>query len=203
MTREGSRDKAGHEEIELKLPCEDLEGVLEKLRRAGARLQKPLHFESNDLFDDSKGGLSGGGCALRLRRAGEEARLTFKGPAHFQGGVKVREEREVGVSDAREAEAILLALGFERRFHYEKRREEWEFLDCVVALDQTSIGNFVEVEGDPAAIRRVVAALGLDFASAIPYSYAKLYSLKRQKEPSLPADMVFPDQSRESGDGRR
>ena len=197
----GSVPAAGHEEIELKLPCEKLDTVLERLREAGARARSPLHFESNDLFDDSKARLSNAGCMLRLRRAGEQTRLTFKGPAHFRSGVKMREEREVVVSDAAETEAILLALGLERRFHYEKKREEWEFLGCLVALDQTPIGNFVEVEGDPPAIRRVVAALGLDFASAIPYSYARLYSLRRQKEPSLPENMVFGDREAEGRQG--
>lgn len=191
MTSGSLRETPEHQEIELKLPCEDLETVVEKLRQRGALPRTPVHFESNDLFDNPEGRLSGAGCTLRLRRAGDETLLTFKGPARFRDGVKMREEREVRVSDATETEAILLALGLEPRFHYEKKREEWEFLGCLVALDQTPIGNFVEVEGDPPAIRRVVAALGLDFASAIPYSYAKLYALKRQKDPSLPEDMVF------------
>ena len=82
-------------------------------------------------------------------------------------------------------------LGFRRKFRYEKRREEWRFSDCDVALDETPIGNFVEIEGDPAAIRRAVAALALDFASAIPYSYAGLYARKRKEDPALPEDMVF------------
>lgn len=200
MTSGGSRETPEHQEIELKLPCEELETVVQKLREKGALPHAPIHFESNDLFDDPEGRLSGAGCTLRLRRAADETFLTFKGPAHFRGGVKLREEREVRVSDAAETEAILLALGFEPRFHYEKRREEWKFLGCLVALDQTPIGRFVEVEGDPPAIRRVVTALGLDFASAIPYSYAKLYALKRQRDPSLPEDMVFED--REAGGGK-
>jgi adenylate cyclase class 2 len=186
-----ARDTPEHEEIELKLPCEDLETVREKLRESGAQPRAALHFESNDLFDNPEGRLSGTGCTLRLRRAGDQTLLTFKGPARFRGGIKVREEREVRVSDAAETEAILRALGLEPRFHYEKRREEWALLGCVVALDQTPIGDFVEIEGDPPSIRRAVAALGLDFASAIPYSYAKLYALKRQKDPSLPENMVF------------
>ena len=63
---------------------------------------------------------------------------------------------------------------------------------CAVALDETPIGNFVEVEGEPTAIRRVVVRLGLDFTEAIPYSYAELYPRRRKDEPSLPPDMVWP-----------
>jgi len=122
-----------------------------------------------------------------------EAILTYKGKARFQSGVKTREEREVEVSDGGEAEGILAGLGLSRRFRYEKRREEWRFEDCAVALDETPIGNFVEVEGDPVSIRRVFVRLDLDFGEAIPYSYAELYQRRRKEQPGLPPDMVWPE----------
>ena len=65
----------------------------------------------------------------------------------------------------------------------------------MVALDETPIGLFVEVEGDPTTIRRVVALLGLDSSESIPYSYAELYARRRKEDPALPPDMVFPDDS--------
>jgi adenylate cyclase class 2 len=179
------------EEIEVKLPVTDLDAIRRRLGEAGASHTRARHAESNDLYDDAGGRLSGAGCALRLRRVDGESWLTFKGPARFEQGVKTREERETTVGDAGEAEAILLRMGLSRRFRYEKRREEWRLLGCAIALDETPIGDFVEVEGDPAGIRKVVAALELDFASAIPYSYARLYALKRKENPSLPHDMVF------------
>jgi adenylate cyclase, class 2 len=182
-----------HDEVEIKLPCEDLAAARERLRGLGAVLRTPLHFESNDLFDDPDGRLTESGRALRLRREGNLALLTFKGPAHFSGGVKIREERETRVADPREAEAILLGLGFARTFRYEKKREEWTLEQCAVALDETPIGTFVEIEGDPQAIRRAVAALELDFSRAIPYTYARLYADRRKADPSLPPDMVFPE----------
>jgi adenylate cyclase class 2 len=103
----------------------------------------------------------------------------------------VREEREVEVGDRDEASAILERLGYERRFRYQKRREEWAWEGCIVALDATPIGTFVEIEGDPTAIRHLVARLGLDPSEAIPYSYAELYARRRKEQPSLPADMVW------------
>jgi adenylate cyclase class 2 len=179
------------DEIEIKLPCEDLAAAREKLQELGAMPRTPLHFESNDMYDDIDGGIAGSGRALRLRRAGDEAFLTFKGPARFEAGVKVREERETKVSDPEETAAILAALGLSPRFRYEKKREEWTLEDCAVALDETPIGNFVEIEGDPPSIRRAVKALGLDFTAAVPYTYSRLYAERRKKDPSLPADMVF------------
>jgi adenylate cyclase, class 2 len=179
------------EEVEVKLPSLDLGVVREALSSSGAKLLTPLHEEINDLYDDPQRSLSGSGRTIRLRTAAGRVILTYKGPARFQGGVKTREEREVDVSEAGEAEGILAGLGLERRFRYEKRREEWSFLDCVVALDQTPIGSFIEVEGDPPSIRRVIVALDLDFTQAIPYSYAQLYLRRRQGDPSLPPDMVW------------
>ncbi len=181
------------DEIEIKVPCDDLAAARKKLQDLGANPLSALHFESNDLYDDDAGSLAGSGRALRLRRAGDAAILTFKGPARFSEGVKVREERETRVSEPGEAEAILAGLGLSRRFRYEKKREEWTLEDCAVALDETPIGNFIEVEGEPPAIRRAVASLGLDFASAVPYTYARLYAERRKKDPTLPPDMIFQD----------
>ncbi len=178
-------------EIEIKLPAADLDAVRRRLRERGAALEKPRHEESNDLYDDSEGRLAAAGCALRVRRVPGEALLTFKGPPRFEQGVKSREERETTVADAAVIGAILERLGFRRTFRYEKRREEWRLADCAVALDETPIGDFVEIEGDPAAIRRAVAALELDSAAAVPYSYARLYGLKRKENAALPPDMVW------------
>ena len=136
------------------------------------------------------------GCNLRLRRANNETILTFKGPARFESGVKRRREFETSVADGEAAEAILAGLGLTKRFRYEKRREEWKFEDCLIALDQTPLGDFVEIEGDPTQIRRAVSLLELDSSEAIPYSYAKLYALRREKDPSLPPDMVFPPEAK-------
>jgi len=187
-----SGEEKPREEVEVKIPFADLDELRRRLRAAGAEIAHARHFESNDLYDDPARALSSSGRTLRVRRADGRAILTFKGRSRFQGGVKTREERETEVSDPRETEAILAGVGFERRFRYEKRREEWSFEACAIALDETPIGTFVEIEGPPPAIRRAVSALELDFTAALPYSYARLYLERRQQDPSLPADMVFP-----------
>ena len=137
---------------------------------------------------------------MRLRRADGRAILTYKGAARFEAGAKVREERETEVSDPEETVAILAGLGLSPRFRYDKRREDWTCEGATVALDTTPIGRFVEIEGDPPTIRRVVALLGLDASESVPYSYAELYARRRKDEPSLPPDMVFGSVSRHAGD---
>ncbi len=179
------------EEVEVKIPVADLAGVRERLKTAGARPLAPEHDESNILFDDPDRKLSGSGRTVRLRRANGRAILTYKGVARFEAGAKVREERETEVSDAAETVAILAGLGLSPRFRYDKRREEWSCEGAIVALDTTPIGLFVEIEGDPPIIRRLVGRLGLDASESVPYSYAELYARRRKDEPSLPPDMVF------------
>ncbi len=179
------------DEIEIKLPVPDLSAVRDRLTGRGARLRAARHDETNDLYDDPERKLSSSGRTVRLRRAAGRSILTYKGASRFEDGVRVREEREIEVSDPAETEAILAGLGLRRAFRYEKRREEWDAESCVVSLDETPIGNFVEIEGDPGAIRPLVAALGLDAGEGIPYSYPELYLRRRKDEPSLPPDMVF------------
>ena len=182
-----------HLEVEVKLPVRDSGAIRQQLHAIGAQPVAPCHFESNDLYDRGDGELANRGCALRLRRTDEGATLTFKGPPRFESGVKIREEHETAVSDPAATERILQALGFERRFRYEKQREEWRFEGCTIALDVTPIGHFAEVEGEPPAIRRSVQRLGLDFSEAVPDTYAELYRQRRSEDPTLPKDMVFGD----------
>ena len=189
------------EEVEVKLAAPDLDAVRAKLRGQEAKLRAARYEEINDLYDDPERKLSGNGRTVRLRRAAGRSILTYKGPARFQGGVKTREEREVEVSDAREAEGILAGLGLSRRFRYEKRREDWDLEGCVVALDETPIGNFIEVEGDPPAIRRAFVRLDLDFTEALLYSYSELYQRPRKEDPTLPPDMVWEASPPEEGGG--
>ena len=178
-------------EIEIKLPVPDLAGLRQKLRSRQAREITSPHHESNDVYDEADGNLRKSGRLLRLRRTEHGATLTYKGPARFEEGARTREERETAVSDPNEMERILQALGFERRFRYEKRREEWSLDDCVIALDETPIGTFAEIEGDPADIRRALQHLDLDASETLPYSYAELYARRRKEDPTLPADMLL------------
>ncbi|HET9796229.1 MAG TPA: class IV adenylate cyclase [Thermoanaerobaculia bacterium] len=184
MTAPGSS-----EESEIKIPVPDLPAVRRRL--SGAERLSGIHLESNVLFDDAAGRLLASGTALRLRRARGRALVTFKGRAAFEGAVKRREELETEVADAATFERVLERLGFVPKFRYDKRREEFRFAGCVVALDETPIGTFVEIEGEPSAIEAAATDLGLDPRHAVRDSYAGLYRRARESDPSLPPDMVF------------
>ena len=185
-----------HQELEIKIPVRDLSRFRDTLISSGATPVSERHLERNALFDDAQGRLFSGQKALRVRHARGRGILTFKGAASFEGPIKKREELEIEVSDPDLLETILERLGFVAQFRYEKRREEYRWRDCVFALDETPIGNFVEIEGEPGPIGEALKALGLSAEDAVRSSYAGLYRRAREDDPRLPPDMVFPDASR-------
>ena len=186
----------GSHETEIKIPVADLAPSRAILVSSGAVPVSEPHLERNALFDDPEGRLAGSKVALRVRHARGRGILTFKGPASFDGPIKRREELEVEVSDPGLLETILERLGYAQKFRYEKRREEFRFKECVVALDETPIGSFIEIEGEAGAIGEAVKGLGLDAGNAARSSYAGLYRRAREKDSRLPPDMVFPDSAR-------
>jgi len=175
-------------ERELKFATADLEDVRRRLRELGAEQKTAAMFEDNRIFDH-RGELRARRELLRLRLDDHGARLTFKGVPRFDGGVKIREELEVEVSDAAEITLLLERLGYEPVRRYQKKREEWHLGACAVALDHTPIGDFVEFEGAEAA--SAARRCGFEPATAEVRSYLDLYDDHRRSHPSAPPDMLF------------
>lgn len=175
-------------ERELKFAVSDHEPVRRRVEEQGGVLVTSEALERNWVFDRGRE-LYQKATLLRLRSDGHGARLTLKGPASYEGGLKVREERELTVGDAREMGVILERIGFRVMVRYEKYRAEWELDGQTLAFDRTPIGLFIEVEGDRAA--EVATRIGLDPASAEPRSYLALYAAHRVQNPEAPAEMLF------------
>ena len=96
------------------------------------------------------------GCACSDRRCacaseGGKSLLTFKGPV-IPAAIKIREEHETVVADGAALHTILEELGLHVWFRYEKYREEFQADDVVIAVDETPVGVFVEIEGGEDAI---------------------------------------------------
>jgi adenylate cyclase class 2 len=109
-------------ETEIKLPARDRKQVGKRLSQLGFRVLKPRHFESNCLFDFPDLRLSRSGCLLRLRFAGGEDLLTFKGPPLRTRRYGSRREIETRVEDAVLLREVLKNLGLKQVFVYEKYR---------------------------------------------------------------------------------
>ncbi len=127
---------------------------------------------------------------LRIRVEAGRSLLTYKGPVQ-PSRWKLREERETIVSDGETILYVLERLGFSVWFRYQKYREEFGARDAVVALDETPIGTFVEIEGSEAAIVELTAALGRSDADFIVDSYRSLYVQHCEARGITCGDMVF------------
>ncbi len=183
-------------EQEVKFPLPSIDAGAFKLAALGARVETKRHFEANILYDFPDGRLSKRDEALRLRRVGDDAWLTWKGPQHGVGRIKQRRELETLLEDGDAVEGILEALGVEECFRYEKYRTSYRLHrleDAVLTLDETPMGAFMEIEAAPARITELAEKLGLDMADAISVSYPRLYERFRLETPDAPEFMVFPE----------
>src|ERR1051325_1375917 len=152
---------ARNHETEIKLPARDVQSAKAMLRRAGFRVHKRRAFEDNTVFDTPSMTLRNGASLLRLREASGRAIVTYKGPP-IAGKHKSREEIEVDVSDAGRIRAIVERLGFAPVFRYQKYRTEYKQPSRagIATLDETPIGVFLELEGQPGWIDRTAQVLG-------------------------------------------
>ena len=177
-------------EREVKLPFDDVDQARAAVMAARATLLRPRRLQHDILFDTADQQLRRRGCALRLRHEGDRACITFKGQPG-PGAMKVREERETAVADVGTMRLILEQLGYGAWFTYQKFREEYSAPGVVIAIDETPVGTWIEIEGDEAHILEVTRALGRTPADFVLASYRTLFTERRQQF-ALGDDMVFP-----------
>ncbi len=175
-------------ERELKFSAVDHVQLRERLEELGAERRSGPVFEDNWIFD-SGGRLKQSGSLLRLRVDGHGVRVTFKGPATFEKGVKVRPELETTVGDAEEMHKIFEALGYSVVTRYQKYREDWRLGGIVISLDRLPIGEFAEFEGESCEV--VARRCGLDPEQAERRNYLRLYEDHLVENPDAPPEMTF------------
>ncbi|HYP13349.1 MAG TPA: class IV adenylate cyclase [Bryobacteraceae bacterium] len=182
-----------HPEVEVKLALSSPEKGRQLLAAHRFEVAVPRLFEVNVIYDTPSQELRSAGSALRLRKAGEQNLLTLKGPS-TPGKHKTRPESEVEVSSFEVTETLLAGLGYTPRFRYEKYRTEYTRQDDnrgIATLDETPIGTYLELEGDPDWIDLRARELGFQESDYVTESYASLYLLQCQSSGATPSNMVF------------
>jgi len=161
-------------EREIKLRFDSAAQAREAIIQAGATPVRGRRLQEDCLLDTAEERLRALRSVLRVRMDQGRSVLTYKGPVQ-PSPWKLREERETIVSDGETMLYVLERLGYTVWFRYQKYREEFGSLDAIVALDETPIGTFVEIEGSEKAITEIAAALGRTERDYIVDSYRGLY----------------------------
>lgn len=208
-------------EIEIKLKVEDLAAIEIRLRRLRVREIVPRVHESNALYDTPQSALRRRGQLIRVRMEQPGANfgrkstkesvagiLTYKGPprptskhpkangrSKSRSRFKIKEEAEVSFTGSVEMERILRAMGLQPSFRYEKFRTTYVLPDVPnlkIELDETPVGNYLELEGSPAGIDRAARLLGFTRDQYKKESYGALYLAECRRLGRKPGNMLFP-----------
>ena len=177
-------------EREIKLRYETAEDAREAIIAAGATPVHGRRLQEDALLDTDDEQLRRRRCILRVRTENGKSRLTFKGPVQ-PAIMKVREEVETLVGDGEVLLRVLHELGLHVWFRYEKFREEFASEDVIVAVDETPVGIFVEIEGGEEGITQMAGALGREPSDYVLDSYRGLYLAHRDGTGLTGRDMLF------------
>jgi len=180
-------------ETEIKLRIADIDGVKRQLRKLGWRVAVRREIERNFVYDRPDDSLFAAARLLRIRQVGKRGWLTVKGPP--QKGVvhKVRPEYEIETADPSVLINMVETLGFGLKWRYEKFRTTYRRANekGKILLDETPIGNFVELEGSPNWIDATATKLGFDRSNYVKDSYRELFIKYRRTLPNPPEHMAF------------
>lgn len=154
-------------EVELKgiaYSDAEAEAAREKLSAAGATLMYDGRLEDRR-YDMPDRALALRDHVLRLRVYRSDTVVTsldFKGPTGYADGFKVRDELTVGADDPAALARILEAMGYIITREIDREIVQYTYAGAVVRFERyPRMDVLIEVEGEPEAIERAIAALGL------------------------------------------
>jgi adenylate cyclase class 2 len=177
-------------EREIKLRFASPEQARAAILAAGATPMRSRRLQEDCLLDTADDVLRQRRSVLRVRLESGRSLLTFKGPVQ-PAAMKLREELETIIGDGPLVLRILENLGFHIWFRYQKYREEFALDDVIVAVDETPLGTFVEIEGGDRGIAEMAEALGRGPDDYLLDSYRGLYCLDCRERGLPVTDMLF------------
>lgn len=180
-------------EREIKLRFESVEAARAAVARTGATPIRGRRLQEDSLLDTADDSLRRRRCVLRVRMESGKSLLTFKGPVQ-PAMAKLREELETVIGDGPLLLRVLEELGFRVWFRYQKYREEFARDGVTIAIDETPVGTFVEIEGGDRGIAEVSDALGRGPDDYLLVSYRSLFVRHCRRRGIPVTDMLFDDE---------
>jgi adenylate cyclase class 2 len=183
-------------ETEIKIRIESAEDFTRLVLSRGAARVSERSLEDNILFDFPDDRLKLARCILRVRSVDGRGILTYKGAPQPDGIFKSREELETGIENPETAVEILGLIGMQQGFRYQKYRREFALDGVHVAVDETLIGDYAELEGTKDAILNLAEKLGIAESRFIRKSYHALYLDYCREREIKPQSMIFKDHAK-------
>lgn len=182
-------------EREVKLSFPSADAARRAVLAAGAVASVSRRLQDDALYDTPDEFLRKKSSIVRVRTerwsdGSETSTLTLKGPVQ-PGPMKMREEHETRVDTGDALRRVLDVLGLRPWFRYQKYREEFSAANVVVAIDETPVGVFVELEGGEEAIYSMTRALGRSRDDFIVDSYYRLFLTRREQFGLNGSHMLF------------
>ena len=180
-------------EREIKLHFDDPEAARAAVVAAGGTPVRSRRLQEDCLLDTADELLRRRRSVLRVRMESGRSFLTLKGPVQ-PSVMKLREEFETVVGDGTLMLRVLEELGFHVWFRYQKYREEFALGEVIIAIDETPVGTYVEIEGGEHGIATTTEALGRRPSDYLLDSYRGLF-VRHCQERGLPVtNMLFDDE---------
>ncbi len=180
-------------ETEIKLAISDPKAFRNRLRLLGWSVCVRRQQERNFVYDYPDQSLFKSGRLLRLRQVGKRGWMTVKGPPRRGTVHKIRDEFEIETKQTDVLRRMLETLGYDLLWKYEKFRAVYQRQGepGLIFVDETPIGNFVELEGDAVWIDRMAKKLGFRPSDYITASYRELFTEYQRRHPEIGKHMAF------------
>lgn len=152
-------------EYEAKFVNVDVDDIRDRLRKFGAKLEKPMRLMRRVTIDSA--GMKKKGAFVRVRDEGDRITITYKQfDALSADGAK---EHEVVVSDFDETVALFAAVGLPHGSFQESKRETWVFDDVEIVIDEWPwLSPYIEIESTGVdKVRDFAQKLGFEWDTAV------------------------------------
>ena len=164
-------------EREIKLRFESADAARAAVAALGATPLRGRRLQDDVLLDtDDRRAPARAAASLRVRARRRAEPPSPSRARCMPSAMKVREEIETVVGDAEMLLRVLRRARASRRASATRSiREEFALDGRVVAIDETPVGTFVELEGDETAIADVARGLGRTPGDYVLASYRSLF----------------------------